>query len=284
MQIHSLCQGFLRSIAMTLAAGMLTLNCVAQQSNGGLPDVIGIRPGMAIGDAYKVLKAHDPKGAIKFGQRRIAAVSDKPITHAFLYSPTSSTDDMEVILADITFPPSQQVVWRVTRLIRFPEEKEVPKATLLAALRQKYGPEIPASNPQFAYWVFDEQGHPANRNAGINLADCAQYVELPSNVASTLSLFTDGRLSSESVPGGVALYPSNVVANRDACQAYVFVVAYLVPGVFHRDLVGSVTVAITDLGAGIRAGKATQSVMNNAVAAQQQKELKKAQQQAAPTF
>jgi hypothetical protein len=283
MQVHSLRDGILRVMTAAFVLGVMTLNCAAQQSNV-MPDVIGIRPGMAIGDAYKVLKAHDAKGAIKFGQRRIPAVSDKPITHAFLYSPTSSTEDMEVILADITFPPSQQVVWRVTRLIRFPEGKEIPLGTLLAALRQKYGPEIPASNPQFAYWVFDPQGHPANRNAGVNLADCAQYVELPSNILTYMSLFTDGRPSSESVPGGVALSPSSVVANRDACQAYVFVVAYLSPGGLHRELVGSIVVAITDLGAGIRAGRATQSVMNNAAAAQQQKELKKAQQQAAPTF
>jgi F0F1-type ATP synthase membrane subunit c/vacuolar-type H+-ATPase subunit K len=46
----------------------------------------------------------------------------------------------------------------------------------------------------------------------------------------------------------------------------------------------AITVAITDIGAGIRAGQATQAAMNNAAAAQRQQEIKKSQQQAAPTF
>ena len=266
---------------------LLTAAALAQseraKATGELPDILGIRPGMPIGEAFQVLKAHDPKGSIKYGQKRIDAVSTKPITHALLYSPTASTEDPEAILVDITFPPSQQLVWRVTRTLQFSTGREVPVATLVTALRQKYGQEI-ANKSQSLYWVFDGRGRPLTRSSGIDLVDCAQYVEIPTGLMSYISAFSGGAPSSQNIPAGVALNPTTVAANRDNCHQFVYAAAYLSSSVARPDVATAITVAITDIGAGIRAGQATQAAMNNAASAQRQQEIKKSQQQAAPTF
>jgi hypothetical protein len=193
-----------------------------------------------------------------------------------------SSQDPEIILVDLTFPPSQQTVWRVTRYLYFPPGKEPLPEPLLTALRQKYGQDVPSPNRAFAYWVFDDQGRPATGCSGINLSDCAMYVERP-NPSGILGQMA-GNSTSPNVPPGVALNPTVVVANRDACHSFVDVTAYLALDGSGRDLVNFVTVTITDIGAGIRAGNATQALMNHATAAQEQRELNKARQRAAPTF
>ena len=250
--------------------------------NGALPDVIGIRPGMPIGEAYQLLKAHDPKGAILYGQKRIEGISEKPITHAFLYSPRGSGEDPEIIVVDVTFPPNQQTVWRVSRFLRIEPGKEPLPETLLAALRQKYGHEVPNTVPQNFYWVFDERGNPADRSGNLNLSDCAIYVEYvhaPGVLAQTA-----GAASSPNVPSGVALNPTAVVANRDACHPFVYVRATFTPKATDTRVIEAVGITITDLGAGIRAGTATQALMGKAGEAQQRQAIDHAKKQSAPTF
>jgi hypothetical protein len=48
--------------------------------------------------------------------------------------------------------------------------------------------------------------------------------------------------------------------------------------------VQAVSITVTDIGAGIRAGNATRALMDNAAAAQQQRVIKNAKQQPAPPF
>lgn len=265
--------------------GALAAAALAQpnqaESGSALPDILGIRPGMAIADAYRVLKAHDPKGSLQYGQKRIEAISDKPVTHAFLYSPTASPQDPEIILVDLTFPPSQQTVWRVSRFLRFPSGKEPLPATFVSALRQKYGQELPSRIPQLAFWVFDEQGRPAGGHAGIDLVDCAMYVDRP-GPPSVLGQNT-GVSNALNVPPGVALNPTVVVANREACYPFVYVTATLVAD-GANGVMTATTVTVTDLGAGIRAGTATRNLMDQRAAAQQQRELEKARRQPVPAF
>jgi hypothetical protein len=75
------------------------------------------------------------------------------------------------VTVDVTLPPNKQAVWRVIR-DHFFANKGIPKTTLLASLRQKYGKESltnvsqgkPAaddSHIQTILWLFDEQGRPA---------------------------------------------------------------------------------------------------------------------------
>jgi len=215
---------------------------------------------------------------LRLGWKQIDAISQKPITHAFAYSPTGSDQDSEIIVVDITFPPSKQIVWRITRYVRFEPGKEPVPETLLTALRQKYGQEVSSSIPENTFWVFDQQGRPAGRSSGINLADCAMYVEHGYAFGAMNTAASSGGIAP-----GVALYPTAVVANRDACQAFVYVAATTTPS-SNREAVQAISVTVTDLGAGIRAGKATQAVMNNTATAEQQHAMKKAKEQPAPVF
>jgi len=75
------------------------------------------------------------------------------------------------VTVDVTFPPNKQVVWRVIRQ-HFFANKGIPKTTLLASLRDKYGKEsltnvsqgkaaTDDSQIQTILWLFDEQGRPA---------------------------------------------------------------------------------------------------------------------------
>jgi len=266
---------------------VVTFLCSVAQSpsvpqTGLAPDVVGLRPGMPIGDAFRALKAHDPRGSIRYGQKRIAAVSDKPITHALLYSANGSSQDPEIIIVDATFPPGQQTIWRVTRFVQFAEGKRPLASTVLNALRQKYGQELPNRTPQLYSWVFDQQGRSVRTAPGLDLSDCAFYVERP-NAPSYMDM-EGGAEILQNVPPGPALYPANVVANREACHAYIYVGATLIEQTIQNHELSNVSVSITDIGRAIRAGVATNAVMNRTAEQQQQKELNKAKQQAAPSF
>lgn len=244
------------------------------------PSIVGIRPGTPIAEAYKILSQHGSNGMIQFGQKQLDALADKPITYAFVWSTTGSPEDRELIEVDLTFPPSEQKVWRITRRISFPPDQEPLAEAMLNSLRKTFGRELPTGVSERAFWAFDTEGRPA-QGRGINLADCAQYLDLP-DLNNTVLAFASAKTSS-TVPPNLALAPAVVAANREACHPFVFVVANLA-GASNGGKIRFVSVTITDIGAGIRAGTATQAALNGAASAQQQKALKKAQQQAVPQF
>jgi hypothetical protein len=240
------------------------------------PSIVGIRPGTPIDEAYKILSQHGSNGMIQFGQKQLDALADKPITYAFVWSTTGSPEDRELIDVDLTFPPSEQKVWRITRRISFPPGQEPTADAMLNSLRKTFGKELPTGVSERAFWAFDTQGRPA-QGSGINLADCAQYLDLP-DLNNTVLAFASAKTSPN-----VALAPTVVVANRESCHQFVFVVANLA-GASNGGKIRFVSVTITDIGAGIRAGTATQAALNGADLAHQQKALKKAQQQSVPQF
>jgi hypothetical protein len=269
-----------------IALAALTIGAVAQMaqapSNGVLPDVVGIRPGIPIGEAYQLLKAHEPKGVIQYEQNRLQEFSGKLITYALLYSPTGSGQDPEIIAVDITFPPSPQTVWRVSRYLRFEPGKEPLAAPLLTALRQKYGQEVHTAIPQNTYWVFDRQGHPAGHSSGVDLSDCAANVSHPSLPALVGQNGGGDRSPISSL--SVWLNQSVVAANRDACHAFVYVAATLTWDRSNNSLVQTISTTVTDVGVLERSEIAAKALLDNAAAAQQQAVMKKAKEQAAPVF
>jgi len=141
---------------------------IAEAAADGLPDVLGIRLGMPLKDARAQLQAQLPKNSLSERSDNLPTI-DKPVVYSFNLQPTG--DEWDRVTVDVTMPPGDQVVWRVTRLYRLPG-KGIPKATLLASLREKYGKETltnfnrpkPAANDSEIaglLWLFDEQGHPA---------------------------------------------------------------------------------------------------------------------------
>src|SRR5579862_3450144 len=108
-----------------------------------LPDILGARTGMAPGDAYNLLKAHDPAHSVALEQVAYPQLyGDKPITYG-MNTATSGPDDLFSV--EITLPPNQQVVWRVHRVLgRFSSNT----TNVINSLLQKYGtpwnPSAPA--------------------------------------------------------------------------------------------------------------------------------------------
>ncbi len=264
-----------------VAASLGAIVCAAQGQAPAPPTIVGIRTGTPIAEAYELLKQHGPNGMIQYGQKRLEVLADKPITYAMLWSATGSQEDREIVEVDLNFPPNDQRVWRISRRIAFPTDHEPLAEAMMNSLRKTFGKELPSSVPDHAFWAFDTQGKPV-QGRGVEMADCAQYLDLP-ELSGTVLAFASAKTSSTVNPN-VALSPATIAANRDHCQSFVFVAASLAPEPGSRAMIRNVSVTVTDIGAGIRAGTATVAALNGAVSAEQKAALKKAKEQPVPQF
>ncbi|HKE61911.1 MAG TPA: hypothetical protein VKB33_05535 [Nitrospira sp.] len=182
--------------AITLAFA-LTHHAAAE----GLPDVLGIQLGMPAREAYAKLQGALPKNKVEVRSINLPTI-EKPVILSFSsgsHNVAMGTEGDEVIV-DVTLPPNKQEVWRVSRLHFFPD-KGIPRATLLASLREKYGKETRVRyaspiTPQdenhisSLLWLMNEQGRPAQRPPLNGITDpidtcnggrgeAAHYVETP---------------------------------------------------------------------------------------------------------
>jgi hypothetical protein len=103
-----------RSIIGTIAIVVaLTTSAAAE----GLPDILGVQPGMPARDAHAKLQAALPKNKIQVMSDTLPTI-DKPVIKAFSSAPPGQImmgmegDQVEV---DVTLPPNKQTVWRVVR-------------------------------------------------------------------------------------------------------------------------------------------------------------------------
>src|ERR1700687_832674 len=150
-------------LAVGLAFGVGAKRMQAQTGApaNALPDILGVRTGMAPGDAYNILKAHDPAHSVALEQVGYPQLyGDKPITYG-MNTTTSGADDQFSV--EITLPPNPQFVWRVHRVLgRF----SGTTPNVMNSLLQKYGtpwnpnaPAPPDPHSGVLRWFFDEQGH-----------------------------------------------------------------------------------------------------------------------------
>ena len=129
-----------------------------------MPDVVGVRLGMSPVEALQTLHKQYPTDRYQEMKVTWWPSAQKPDYGFNILSPDpSGTPDAYI---SFTAPPSRQVVWR---LVRYTRKVNVNRATLLAALRQKYGKESlaaaeggllvgdDASIGQLV-WLFDEHG------------------------------------------------------------------------------------------------------------------------------
>jgi hypothetical protein len=160
----------LRFVLGTLAI-LLVLTTAARAD--GLPDILGIQLGMPARDAHAKLQSALPKNKISIMPTKLPTI-DKPVILSFASAPASQIMmgmEGDTVTVDVTLPPSKQMVWRIERQHFFPN-KGIPKKTLLASLREKYGKETRALQLQgrattddaqvtSLLWLMDEQGRPA---------------------------------------------------------------------------------------------------------------------------
>ncbi|KAA6465213.1 hypothetical protein DYQ86_04515 [Acidobacteria bacterium AB60] len=255
----------------------------APNSPNGLPDIVGLYPGMPVGDAYNLLKAYFPTrgGKVDVHQETIHGLNgDKPLATK-LHIPSSGQQDTYDDLIDvlITLPPNKQAVCAVNRIISFEPGKAPSAAALTASLRQKYGPEIhepyeTRANPPTLRWIFDRQG----KRVPDDFARKCHQLSGGAGADSALSIFLYNPSAIQF--GNVTSAPGN-----DPCKTFVYVEADVPSDM--SGIANSLGIYIWDLGLGLNAAMRTEAVIRgvaNAEAQQAQQQQRKIDKKAVPAF
>jgi hypothetical protein len=275
--------GSLGAVAAMIA--MLTGPAVAE----GLPDILGIQLGMPARDAHAKLQAALPKNKIQVMSENLPTI-DKPVIKSFSSAPGEQISmgmEGDQVTVDVTLPPNKQAVWRVIR-DHFFANKGIPKTTLLASLRQKYGKESltnvsqgkPAaddSHIQTILWLFDEQGRPA---------------PLPSAPGKAAPDFTTTQTLTSCSTGADALHLGLVEVyadlykgknpQNDWCyKSYTAVFAALVESNL-PELYGQMRMVSMSFPIALRASEATSKWKKDIAEGQHKQDIEKAKQQEGP--
>ena len=244
-------------------------------AGGGLPDIVGLQPGLSFQEAYDRLKAYNRIAKVAVGQSMDPDFGPDPVPYTMVLAEEGAMSP-ELIQADVTLPPGKQVVWQLVRTLRFPMDKQPLIKNLVTTLREKYGPEshvIQSTTPTLN-WYFDEHGKPVTETGGLNFAHCA--------------VFGENRAITDLGTGGVSGPQYNLKqpvrrtgTAQDLCHSLVIVRA-----TFGQSpdpmLAVTLTVRIIDFPLEVRARAATVEFLAKGAAAQREKELEKANQQAKP--
>jgi hypothetical protein len=268
-------------IAMVIA---LTTHSEAE----GLPDILGIQLGMPARDAHAKLQAALPKNKIQVMSDTLPTI-DKPVINSFSSAPPEQIMmgmEADQVTVDVTLPPNKQAVWKVIRQHYF-ANKGIPKTTLLASLREKYGKESltnvsqgkPATDDsqiQTILWLFDEQGRPA---------------PLPSAPGKTAPDFTTTQTLTLCITGDALhlglvevyadLYKGQNPQNDWCYKSYTAVFAGLVES-NPPELYSQMRMVTMSFPIALRASEATLKWKKDIASGQHKQELEKAKQQDKP--
>ena len=269
-------------IALVLA---LTGHATAQ----GMPDILGIPLGMPAREAHAKLQAELPKNRMQIMSDNMPTI-DKPVIKSFSSTPAQQImmgmegDEVKV---DVTLPPNKQTVWRVVRQHYFPN-KGIPKTTLLASLREKYGKETlsnlaqgkPAADDskiESLLWLFDEEGRHvslASATGGKGL-DYQTSLILPGCANGTWDIHLG------LIEVYADLYKGNNPQN-DWCYAHYTAVFALLSQSDPPELYGQMRMSVMGYPLALRASEATSKWKKDIAAGKHQQDLDKAKQQEKP--
>lgn len=133
-----------------------------------MPDVIGVRVGMDAQEAVQILKRQYPRDLYQAMPVRYVGLwpVPQPVNTGYNVLMPNNIATPDVYLS-LTAPPDHQVVWKI---VRYTRGMHINRATLLAALREKYGKESAAYTSDQGklstddretsdlLWLFDEKG------------------------------------------------------------------------------------------------------------------------------
>lgn len=136
-------------------------------ANAGFVDVVGIKLGMPVKEAVAAIKKHNPK--LQTGTSAGSSYRFDLLPNVNFVDSVKAMGQgpSEVIDLYLTMPPNQDVVWFVSRSIDYDGDTRPTVANVIAALREKYGPEDGSMRDKSltgtgdlmdAYWVFDANG------------------------------------------------------------------------------------------------------------------------------
>lgn len=239
----------------------------------GFPDIVGLRLGMPLREAFTVLQAAHP--AVKLGTYAINIPGiDKPVLEGFSFGYASLAAQPERVILDLTPPPNQQVVWKVRRYLA---QQKIYRANVLSSLREKYGKET-ATSPAVAddqhltdmWWVLDEQGRPAKLPApGVHWQTGDQRV---SECAGKFSAGDPG--SSWFAPNNLEGHLKNSDSSEWCTTSGIALHASVPPG----EIVGTLYVEMFHVPLAVRSGTAEMAFVNEVGKRQQQQQIDQSKQ------
>ena len=248
----------------------------------GLPDILGIQLGMPAREAHAKLQGQFPKNNLQVMSTNLPTI-EKPVISSFQSAPKQTImmgDEADIVTVGVTLPPNKQAVWRVYRQHFFPD-KGIPRKTLLASLREKYGKEsrAMASNGKptttdesqivSLLWLMDEQGRPVTLPPLVGMTDPLRSCEG----------FEEGNADSL-----VESPPSMTFSGSDYkwCQSnYTALTVRFIdselPELYSRMMIGVVSLPFAR-----RAGEATMKWKQDIAEGQHKQDVEKAKQQEKP--
>jgi hypothetical protein len=252
----------------------------------GLPDIVGVRIGMPVRQAYMVLQSAYPSKKLDTTSLRYPTIP-QPVLDGFSFgfNPVPLPD--ERINVDITPPPNQQVVWRIQRLL---PKLKIHRSSVIGSLREKYGKEAlatngPGMNGAFAddqhaaelWWYFDEQARPAKgpSESGYGpLQTCRLRFSNYSDQADAMSFSPGNRWFSTLTERSGQLLDS-----PDWCNT----VGTIVTARFNaEEIITVLDVEMYSIPLATRSSKAQVEWLKNLEKIQRQQEIERSKQQAKP--
>ena len=251
-----------------------------------MPDVNGVHLGMPVQDVVDKLKPLFPPGIGDHGLHPGYAKFGHAPGPAFVQTLYGHEDNCgnnecaEVVQVVFNTPPSKQVAVSIDRNIAFQSGKQPTPDIVKGALLKKYGPNpyLVTTQPLTLAWIYDEGGQIITPAKGKDLVRCAGTLSggaaggpTPTNSAPEYGL-----------TGTQPLTPAFVAdMMRNPCRVGVYVLAEIGGA---GQTVQYLDIKISDNSEVTRDAIAEQQYLDMVAAGQQQDQLKKAQQQAAPKF
>jgi hypothetical protein len=256
-------------------SAMATFAVTRAQTPAG-PDIVGFRPGLGIQAAYGLLKTYDPKVDVTAAQITVPEISDTPLPYALVLRRSDASAIEEEIQLDLTLPPNPQVVYKVTRRLRYERGREIARANLLPSLRMKYGDFRALSDRMTLMWLFDEQGSLLPQSSQVYTLGCG-FVDVVPNIPAA-------QVKPLHEPEQEPLLLKVTPPHQRPCLSLTYVQASVGGPPLDQELVSEFRMAVTDLALMLRAQQATAELIAAARQKAREQELERGRQRTVPNL
>jgi len=131
-------------------------------AGAGFVDIAGMKPGMSVKETMLALRAVNPNLTLNPNTFRLEGFGSQDLLDTVN---AYTTNGQEQITLAFTVPPGPEVLWGLTRQLKFAENEMPQSGKVLAELQKKYGPESAVQGPRSHVWVFDARGARQSVNA-----------------------------------------------------------------------------------------------------------------------
>ena len=179
-------------------------------AGAGFVEVGGMKPGMSVKDTMLALRALNPDLTLQPNTFRLHGLGDQDLLDTVA---AYSASGQERITLAFTVPPGPEVLWGVSRQLRFAENERPMSGKVLAELQKRYGAEGGVLG-RLHIWVFDSRGarqsiNPANFMTG----NCNAVVTgIQADISNGYQKRAYGRTGTENDCGTMTIVTADVDA------------------------------------------------------------------------